>query len=677
MEYRTTIAAALAVVLAQGAPAQEDTSPLISGERSIQVDLPPAAFAEEGGLLSIDIDGYDVSPFSRLDGSTLEIELETPLGAGEHVLTVLLFLPDGRAEVVLDRIFDVPRVDGGVWSLNTTLQTSYRAGEHPQIDFDGVGRSTGNGSIDVRGERVAGNWELGSALKAIHDGNGNDNVVPGTRSWLLPSYELSATHVGQSTETSIAAGNIRPARNNLLFSRFERRGAALRTASASGRFDVELFSVASAPRNGFDGDYLAPGDSSDRSSGLSASMNLLDDRLELSGGFIDGNTAFGGAGFSPHQDDVIYGGKSWNVVVDSRPLQGSVWLHLEHAESEFDADGIGIGQPARRDDAREARLRLSSVGRFGRGPFAYWSAELLHKRVGIDFYSVGNLSLPGSLETRRVQLQAGLDSVAFDIEVSRQRTNPENDPWLPTQTLRQAAIDITYMPARLDPTRGLWQKLGAPSLRTWIHRADSSQPDADASIAGFDVDNRTDEVGVAVTFARQTLTWGLEAGIVDYTDQSVAVFYGEYLLYEPLSDSRNLQTTVQVGWAPMERVSLDAFLQRNELEEGDFGNDYTTTNYGVGGTFFLVPRKLSLNISFNEGRDRRRFGNPQFLPENFRSRFTGLQLDWLIRDGTAGQPALGMYVKGNHARHEDAVFLLDDEISSIFIGVNVNWARDR
>jgi hypothetical protein len=672
MASRTIIAAAL-VALAQVAYAQGSDLVRTEANRPVRLELPPTAFAQPGAALSVDLDGYDVSAFSRIDGTTLEIDLEVPLSAGQYMLSVLLFLPDGRVEVVLNAVLDVPLTEGGPWSFSTMLQSSYRTDQQPDLEFQGVDRMTTSGSVALSGRSTTGSWQFASAVDAIYDSY-NPAYSSGS-GWLMPSYGLSVTHFGNAAETSVGAGNVKVSRDDMLFSRFQRRGAAVESAARSGRFDLTAFSVASTPRNRFDGDYLTPGDSGNQSSGVAASLSVIDEYLRIGGGFVDGKTAYGGSGFNQLHDAAVYGGDSWNLTLDSRSLKGSVWLRIEHASSEFDADGIGMGLPARKDDATQVRLGLSSIGRLASGPFAYWSADLLHKRVGMDFYSIGNLSQPGNVEIASASLQAGFDSVAIDLDVSRQRTNPDDDPWLATQRLRQTGISLSYSPSLLDLGKPLWRSVGAPMLRGWIYRSSESQPAEDAILAGFDVDNSTDETGIGVTFARENLSWGLETGVVEYTDHSEAVLHGGFLIYEPPSDSRNVVTSLQLGWAPGTRVMLDAYLQRNKFEETDFGNEHRSTSYGLSSTVLLMPDKLSLFVSANEGQDRRRFGHMQFLAEELRLRVASMQLNWSIRQPAGGRPGFSVYVKGHYARHEERVFLLREKTWSMFVGADMSWAR--
>lgn len=656
------------------AEAQSAVAILADSPGSFSLELPAAAFSSEGASIAVDVNGYDVTPFSQLKASTLTVALHTPLSPGQYALSVLLFLADGGAEVLLDATLEVAAPEGMQWSAGVLLQTSYRAAEGPQEAFEGIAHGNAKGSLSHESELVAGAWQLGSALDLIYD---RDNpAVPAGEEWLLPKVELLATHRGNATTTSFLAGDVAVLQENLLFSRFQRRGARLASAANSGRIDLQAFSLVSAPDNLIKADHLLPTDNNNRSDGLAASMQLVDERLQLSGAFVDGRTPIGGAGFNNMSDDAVYGGDSWNVKLESKLAEGSVVLQLERAESSFDSDGIGLGASARRDDATSATLLLSSIGRFNSGPLSYWSAELQHRRVGLDFYSIGNLGLPGNLKVRSAYVQAGYRDLAFDLDLGREQTNPDNDPLVPTQTLDRRGLAIAYTPGTLDPEFALWKWLGAPSLRTWVYRLENSQPDADAMLAGFDLDSTTREFGVGLSFARDRFTWGLQLGVTRYYDHSDAVFDGDFLLYEPPSDSRNLQASAQAAWTPIERLTFDAYIQRNRLKETDFNNRYRNSLYGAGATFLVLPG-LSLRGSFNLGRDRNEYGDPWFTPEQLKSRFADAQLVWRAMEARPDRPGLSLSLSGSFARNEDLALPADDELWSVFLGARLDWARSK
>jgi hypothetical protein len=671
---RTKLLAAFIASLPCLALAQSGAVIVAEDNMSMTVSLPDSAFAAEGASLSIDLDGYDISEFVRLDGTTLLIDLDSPVGAGERSLTVYLFHASGEAEIVLEDVLLIEST-GVQWEANTTFQTNYRADESSEIDFDGVDDTSNSGSVSLRAEKSSGNWQFGAAVDAIYDTE--NAVLPGDDRWMLPDYQLRFAYGNDRTGTSLSAGNIYVSRDDLLFSGYNRRGAALEAGMASGRIQLQMFSLNSTPKNGLDGDYFYPGDSNDESNGVSGTVTIVNEHLFLSGGFVDGKTTFGGAGFNEFDDPVIYGGDSWNVALDGYWMSDSIWIHAETAESTFDSDGIGIGLSESDDEATQIALQLSSDGDLGYGPFNYWSVYYQYQRIGIDFFSLGNMSLPGNLDIRSFYFQGGFDSLSVDFEVTREMTNPDDDPALPTQTLRRAGVNLSYAPAVINPDNALWATFGAPSLTLRLYETQNRQPFSDALLAGYDLSNFTEETGAGLAFAKETVSWSLQYDIIDYDDSSQEVFDGGFLIYEPLSDNRNHATSVQASWAPGERVALDAMLQWNDLEEFDSGDEFQTKTWSLSGNFVLVPERLSFYASVSQGRDENRFGDPQFIDERFRNRFASVQFNWaaLVADGS--RPGLDVFLKGNWMQNDDLSFMTESRIWSVYLGAAVNWAGSK
>lgn len=669
IDLRKTWFATFFCSIAAIASAQTGPVSLAANHKSLGIELPASAFTTAGTFLSIDIDGYDVSEFAEIKDSTLYVNLDIPLDGGGHVVTVYQFPESGDGQVLLEAQIEVPASTAALWSLNSTLQSNYRADESPEDEFAGVGETANAGNLSLQVQKASGNWQFDSRLEALYD---SENAVIAGDSWMLPDYGISAAYSGEHVSGSLSAGNIGVATEDLLFSAWQRRGAAF--TAGSGRAQLQLFAANSTPQSGLDGNYFYPGDEDDESSGGTGMITIVNDHLYLSAGYIDGNSTFGGAGFNEFDDPTVYGGHSWNVSLDSYFLGSSIWLHAETAESVFDADGLGVGLPASEDDALQVVLQLSSDGDLGYGPFNYWSAYLQHQEVGFDFFTLGNMTLPGNLRIDSAYFQGGFDNLSVDIEVSREETNPDEDPLLPTQVLDRVGLNLNYAPATLDPDFELWRLLGAPAVAVRWYETIHKQPAEDALLAGYDLNNLTDETGIGVTFAREKLSWSLRYDVVDYTDHSKDVFEGGFLIYEPPSDNRNRQTSLQFSWAPAERIAIDAVLQRNNFEDIDFDDEYETTNYSLSGYFDLVPGRLNLYMSLSQGQNRNRFGDPQFLDEKLRSRFASMQLNWIALQNDGARPGLDLFLKGNWARNDDFVFLTDTEFWSIYLGAAIRWA---
>ena len=154
---------------------------------------------------------------------------------------------------------------------------------------------------------------------------------------------------------------------------------------------------------------------------------------------------------------------------------------------------------------------------------------------------------------------------------------------------------------------------------------------------------------------------------------SSAVIENGNLVYQPLSDSRNRYLSLTANWIPGERVSLDGYLQRNNLEETDFQDEYRTTSYGVSGNFILMPDKLGLFLSLSQGKDRNRFGNLMFAAEQFESRFASMQLNWQVSEAAGSRPAFRLFLTGNYSRNENLVAFIQEDFRAIYLGASLSW----
>jgi hypothetical protein len=316
--------------------------------RTLAVPVPESAFSREGIELAVDLDGYDVTAFARIEDRWLLVEFDVDLAAGEHALALVAFHADGSEETLADAVFEIAATDRAEWALNTVLESNYRVQESSG-DYAGADVLANSGSISVSSEGTRGKGGYGAVVEATYD-EANASI-PGTDEWLLPYYEFYAGRSGETASAWAVAGNIATDREDLLFSSYQRRGAALETSARAGRFTLRGFSVGSEPQGGFGGDYFFASDADDRSSGVTTSLVVAEKRLELGGAYIDGRSRFGGDGFNPQNELLVFGGETWNVSVDSSWLDDEFRIRFERAGSDFDADGIGSGAGATRGNA--------------------------------------------------------------------------------------------------------------------------------------------------------------------------------------------------------------------------------------------------------------------------------------------------------------------------------------
>ncbi|MEX1032598.1 MAG: hypothetical protein WDZ30_04510 [Cellvibrionaceae bacterium] len=654
--------------------AQSEPIVLSTEDSGLSVVLPATAF-QEGHRLAVEIDGYDVTAFARIEGTNLILQLDTPLPKGTHYLTVLLFLPNGNIETLVERSLTVrlSTQTNTQWYANSSFINSYRAGEKEESQYQGISHSSANGSLEAGSNTTNGRWQLDTRLQSMYD-SVSENNPPHNNEWVIPDYRVATSYTGDRLMGALAVGNVYVADENLLFSNFNKRGAEAELNDQLDTFRLKIFGVNSEPTTRYDGDHGIPS-RGERTSGGTGTVSLADEYFQLSVGYVAGETTLGGAGVGGFEDATVYGGDSWNLGMDSRWLQNSLWLHLEYAESSFDSDGLDFGADAEKDSATSAFLQLSSTGSLGSGWFDYWTGRLRYQTVGSDFFSMGNLYLPGDLESNSVLMQASKGNGGVQGEWSRERNNVDDNPHLPEQTLTRKGVLVSYANSTSETFRWLWDVVGAPSSNVSLYRTNHSQPLMDSLAVGYDLDNETDETSVALTFSQPTWNWGVQYQIVDRHDYSIPIVFDNFILYEPPSDTRNRLTSLNFGWVPSNRASISASLQWNTFEETDADNTFRTRNYNIDSFLRVIPDKLTLLVNYNLGRDQSRYGINNFFDDDRKNQSGNVQLSWHAMDWRPQRPAIDVYLKGLYGKQEGRAFNLVNEQWSAYLGMQIQFAK--
>jgi hypothetical protein len=641
-------------------------------EREISITLQQMPTSNTA-TIAVELDGYDVSRFVELTDDGLVIRLGSAIAPGQHSLQVLYFHDNGDISTLLDQSIELQSAATiSQWAMNSTLNSSYRAAEKEKVDYQGVNHTAANGGLQWRSQHQQGSWFAETQVDAIYDSL-SENNIDGDE-WALPNALFALGYQAEDSRIKLGAGNIQLQREDLLFSYYQRRGVDLSITDLSDSVSLQLFGTHSEPSTLYNSQLDYPEQSTNRSSGATAAVALFKDYLRLSAGFVEGESSLSGAGYSYFEEPTVYGGESWNVALDSKWLNSSLWLRAEYAESEFDNDGVDLGNDAEEDHASQAMIQFSSNGDLGAGLFDYWSGYLQAQSVGLNYYSLGNLSLPGDLELLRGQFQAGKGGLALDLQWSEEENNIDDNPFLPTQTLQRQGVSVNYTPMDLNFWPAMWQLLGYPSLFVSYYETDHSQPDDEATTAGYDFDNQTKESSINLMFTRDTFNWGLQYQQVETDDQTTEIIENGYYLYVPLSDNENGLTALQLGWTPSEYFSTSAFLQWSRQEETDFGNVYRNRSFGVDTYVHLIPETLNLLVNYNLGRDQASYSQEGFVEDNLKSQFVNMQLTWNAIKANQNHPSLDLYMRSSYGKQDDQGFLINSEQWAMYVGFESSFA---
>ena len=658
----------------------------------------------EGDQLAVELDGYDVTALLSCTAGDCQLALPVPLSAGMHPLRAMIFYDNGDIATVLEARVHVaggdssesleepgllpehmpddtvaPSLGNGSTmhvrqSISALFSSGYRLAEKQPDNYRGIPRLASNGGLSYRGSGESPDWRWDAELDAIYDSLSANN--PDGDQWVLPNYRLAASRGTGLGRQGVALGTYNLARENLLFSAYQRRGAVVSVGDEVGSpLKLDVFALQSEPVTGYKNRLGYPNNPQERSSGALLTFSPWQDEpqlLQLSSGLIKGETSDSGTGMWSPDEQTRYGGDTWNLAVDSYLGDNSLWLHADYARARFDSDGIGYGQGERSDSAHELLAQFNSGSWLPAGPFDQWSLTLQNKQVGLDFFTLGNLGLPGDVQLNRASWLGYLGNVQLEAEIAQETNNVDGRAEVASQTLDRQLFSIYYFPM-VDAEALPWRLLGVPSLNAALTQTRRRQDREDAQVVGYDLNDRTIERLAGISFYHNRWNWSVQQTWQDTQDYSTPVEQQGFVVYTPPSDQRNRFTTAQVGFMPVDGLSISTNWQWNKLQHTDDDNLSRSTGQGLDLAWQIVPQRWRLNASYFRGHDSTRFGSEDFLGDDLRQQTANLQLTWSVAQPRALQPGIDWFVKTSYARLDSALFNQGMEDWQLLLGVDLRW----
>ncbi|MET1079836.1 MAG: hypothetical protein ABWY06_17630 [Pseudomonas sp.] len=692
----------------------EEAFSLTAEQRQLAFSVAGLEGLGESDRLAVELDGYDVTALISRRETELQLDLPTPLGGGQHPLLVLVFYGNGDVATLLDATLEVAAAEdaavpgvaapaegsAGVepaaaaatredltqplippssspqatHQLQALLSNSYRLDQSLPDGYPGSSPYASNGGLSYRGQGGGADWQWQGELDALYDNLGG--IDPDGAEWQLPHYRLAASQGNGWQRRGMALGTYNVTREDLLFSAYQRRGAVATLGDPEqGPLLLDVFGLQSEPQTSYQHRLGYPREAAERSSGGVLTLTPLRDDpqlLQLSSAYVSGETQEGGVGFWSTGEQTRYGGDSWNLAMDSRLGDNSLWLHADYARSRFDSDGLGTGSGPRNDDAHDLQLQFNSGRWFPSGPLDQWSLTLQRRQVGLDFYSLGYLALPGDLQLDRLNWQGYFGSLQLDAELARETNNLDDADKVADQTVERRALNAYYYPM-VDAEALPWRLLGTPSLNAGVTETRRRQDREDAQQVGFDLNDDSRESLVGVNFFHNRWNWSVQHSLQTTQDHSRPVEQQGFLVYQPPSDQRNRFTTLQVGYMPSDQLSLSTSWQWSQLAETDADNLYGSSGQGLDLAWQIVPRRWRLNSSYFRGRDRSEFGEEGLSGDTQRQQTAALQLTWSVSQPEGLRPGLDWFVKGSYAKQESQLYAQELKNWQVLLGFDLRW----
>ena len=582
--------------LAQSEPAQarlktSGSESFYQPDDSLHLILPEEMIPGTPGMLSLELDGMDVSALAERRGADLIYTPVRPLNPGEHELRVVFYGEQGRVQELGHWTFEVRHSQRfrelyAQGQLDLALSQRVADSYHGQGD-DFLAQGGGRLESGVSGE----NWRLDNNLDLVAV-NDKDLAIAG-RQVDLARFNLR----GEYDRYRLALGDQQLSSASLIQDGFERRGISTGARLPVWGGSVSLYRAASQQQVGIDAG-LGSDDADNRFTG--GRLELWPFRgdgaqLMVAGERLSGRTSEPGyasidpfASIDPLADPVTHEGEAWNLTMDGLFFQRQLRLRYEQAESEYDFDAADGGFEPERDNAWSALMVLDPAP----ADDFNWRLGLESKKMGTWYKSLANRYAPADKQLERVFFEIAKNKWSWDGGYAVEDNNLSGDTAYAISETRHWNFNTRYFDYDL-PEGPVLSVLGQPSYSlaaSGTTLQDSYTPD------GFLVnDLETRRYGLTAGFKKAQLQWS--AG---YHYNTLDDATG----YQP--QTRTRATQLDAGWYPGRKYSVYASwqLQRSHYPEQGVSTDRRI--YSLDARAEWIPDRLhtSLNVGLNQTNAR-------------------------------------------------------------------------
>ncbi len=599
--------------------------------------------------LALELDATDVTQLVRREGDLAIVEFPEPLSAGKHHLRLVEYGEDGSI------------IERGTWLLEVRKSAAFReyelranmSGSATQMVADNgidrnVDRLSLQGAADIHGAVADGNWEAQLTANSIYDSE-LSRTIDG-RNLDLGEYQLMGIYHLDGIDGSIVAGHQQVGENNLIMSDFYRRGMSASVQSAETGSNITAFALHSEPIVGVS-HLSGVGEEETRIEGFAGSTAVpgLEEHAAISGTFYTGEARDSGFALSGFSESTS--GHGWALTADSLWLNRRLRLFGEYASSHFDYDGDG-GFSAEDDHAYKV---LASYSPYRNETVMdvplHWTLGVQHERIGTFFASLANPSLVSDRESTSIFTDMFWGDFSLQAQVGHQTDNVEDLDTLPRHRILNGLVNAGYTPSVQYDEDGSLPWYGQPSMNVSINYTNVEQIDTPPAFLGFETDNRTRGMTVALGSSYQNWNWNVSHTVSVFDDDS-----------NLSSDTRSNLSNLTLYWYPHERVNFNAYVQWDHFIDRTFDVATDTYNAGLGTTITWLRDRLITNINYSLNRSSGFNDTPNM------HNITGETL-WYFTPAGARELRAALSVSGSY---QNDVFGPHDNIYQVFVGIKVS-----
>lgn len=575
---------------------------------SLHLTVPEEMIPGTPGMLSLELDGMDVSALAERRGTDLVYSPVRPLIPGQHELRVVFYGEQGRVQELGHWTFEV-RHSQRFRELYAQGQLDLALSQRVADSYHGQGDdffAQGGGRLEsgVSGE----NWRLDNNLDLMAVNN-RDLAIAGQQ------VDLARFNLrGEYDRYRLALGDQQLSSASLIQDGFERRGISTGARLPVWGGSVSLYRAASQQQVGIDAG-LDGDDADNRFTGGRLELWPFrgnDAQLMVAGERLSGRISEPDYGsVDPLADPVTHEGEAWNLTMDGLFFQRQLRLRYEQAESEYDFDAADSGFEPEQDNAWSALMVLDPAP----ANDLNWRLGLESKKMGTWYKSLANRYAPADKQLERIFFEIAKNKWSWDGGYAVEDNNLSEDTAYAISETRHWNLTTRYFDYDL-PEGPVLSVLGQPSYS--LSASGTTLEDSYTPEGYLVNDLETRRYGLTTGFKKAQLQWS--AG---YHYNTLDDATG----YQP--QTRTQATQLDAGWYPGRKYSVFASwqLQRSHYPEQGVSTDRQI--YSVDARAEWIPDRLhtSLNVGLNQTSAR----DDPFFAQWDETTYISANLNWRLR----------------------------------------------
>lgn len=594
--------------------------------------------------LSMELDGIDVTSFITREGGKALYRPPQPLAYGPHQVRLVEYLPDGN--IVERALFNLEvRKNALFREADATAAVSISATR--RLDDDNLstsvdkGQQQGGANLSTRVANA--DWQANADMDLIYISQ-PELTANGRRVDLAQGLVSAARG-----PVAVRAGDQSIAASNFILNGYARRGVSGSVRLDGLRSEFTGFALRTASINGF-AHWPGVTDSGNRTDGILWTTSPLaqnPERLQISATYLNGEGSPDGSSVTGLDEAVTNDASS--LVVDSLTWDQRLRLRGEYARSTTDFDASASALDETTDDAFDLLAVYQHPQRELQGSAFYWNLGAEHRRVGLDFYSLGNVGQTADKELN--QLFGGLNWGGWSLngQLAREGDNIDDDPRFPHLYTDIVALTTNYAPLEMPELTGFMRLFAQPNLSVTGQHWTRKHEDIPLLYAGDRIDDATDAITIALQFVPGTWSWDITHTHTRFNDDANL---------QP--DSLDDYSDVGINLPLSERVSLGSRLQYDRFKDRD--NDTLTTSVGAQANLNVSAMENRLNASLAYTLNRDRTDDGSLDTTNYT---IGATTSWIAVQARPNRPGVTLFTQGSYQDAQD--------LFQIFAGLRVDW----